>query len=310
MNQTPTILSVIDPTAEEQPALQRAAHIARETASALELLICDFDSDIDAGFTSTVWIREVEPAKDHLMAIYEEKLERLAEPLRETGIDASVRVVWDFPLQDAIAREIAASRPWIVFKDTHHHNLLRRTILSNTDWRLIRQCPAPLYLAKPNDPPAHPAVYAAVDPMHEHAKPADLDRAIVDLAQRFAGYLSGELHIVHAHDLPELLVATPVGEALRETERKRRRDMFREFVAGYALPEDRARFVEGLPEVKLPELTHEEHAGLIVIGAVSRRALDRLIVGSTAERVLDRLGCDLLVVKPPKHAGSGERPPG
>ena len=152
MNESP-VLAVIDPTCEEQPALQRAARIARETVSPLELLICDFDSDIDAGRTALVWVHEDEPAKDHLIGVYKKKLDRLAEPLRKTGIDASVKVVWDFPLQDAIMREIAASRPWSVFKDTHHHNLLRRTIFSNTDWRLIRKCPVPLYLAKPKELP-------------------------------------------------------------------------------------------------------------------------------------------------------------
>ena len=149
--------------------------------------------------------------------------------------------------------------------------------------------------------PRHPIVYAAVDPMHEHDKPAVLDRAIMDLGRRFAGYLAGELHAVHTYDLPLLLAATPVGEKVREMERRQHRDEFNEFMSDYDLPDGRAHFVEGLPEVRLPELTHAEHAGLIVIGAVSRRGLDRLVIGSTAERVLDRLGCDLLVVKPPRH---------
>ena len=44
----PPILAVIDPTAEEHPALQRAARVARKTGSPLELLICAFDPEIDA----------------------------------------------------------------------------------------------------------------------------------------------------------------------------------------------------------------------------------------------------------------------
>ena len=108
------ILAVIDPTAEGHPALQRAAWVARKTASPLELLICAFDPEIDAGHAALVWTH---------IGICRQKLQRLAEPLRKTGIDASVKVVWDFPLQDAIVREIAASRPWIVFKYTHRRNL-------------------------------------------------------------------------------------------------------------------------------------------------------------------------------------------
>lgn len=38
----------------------------------------------------------------------------------------------------------------------------------------------------------------------------------------------------------------------------------------------------------------------MVMGAVSRSRLDRLLVGNTAERVMDNLECDVLVVKPDK----------
>jgi len=41
-----------------------------------------------------------------------------------------------------------------------------------------------------------------------------------------------------------------------------------------------------------------QNIDVMVMGAVSRRGLDRIFLGSTAERVLDRLPCDLLIVKP------------
>jgi universal stress protein E len=43
---------------------------------------------------------------------------------------------------------------------------------------------------------------------------------------------------------------------------------------------------------------------VIVMGAISRRALERLFVGSTAEAVLDRLPCDVMIVKPAEFASS------
>jgi len=39
-------------------------------------------------------------------------------------------------------------------------------------------------------------------------------------------------------------------------------------------------------------------AAVVVMGAISRSAIDRVFVGSTAERLLDELVCDVLVVKP------------
>jgi nucleotide-binding universal stress UspA family protein len=39
-------------------------------------------------------------------------------------------------------------------------------------------------------------------------------------------------------------------------------------------------------------------AGVVVMGVVSRRRLERWFVGSTAESVLDRLPCNVWIEKP------------
>jgi hypothetical protein len=39
-------------------------------------------------------------------------------------------------------------------------------------------------------------------------------------------------------------------------------------------------------------------ASLVVMGAVSRSGLKRLLIGNTAEAILDSLTCDVLVMKP------------
>ena len=48
----------------------------------------------------------------------------------------------------------------------------------------------------------------------------------------------------------------------------------------------------------LPALIEEVDAAVVVMGAISRSAIDRAFVGNTAERLLDELVCDVLVVKP------------
>lgn len=292
-----TILVVVDPTVEEQPAVEHAAVVARSAGADLELFICDYDPEIDAGEVSTVWIDQ--PAKENLMQILKGKLEALAVPLRESGLNVTVDVHWDHPLDEGIVRKIEQAKPWMVFKDTHHHNVLKRTVLSNTDWHLIRQCPAPLYLVKPEPLSAKPRIYAAVDPVHEHDKPASLDHTIMGLGQELADTLGGELHVVHAYAVPSSLVAlegVPAANIFEAIETEHR-DALTKFMSSYSVPEANVHFVEGLPQEKLPEITAEADAGVIIMGAVSRRGLDRIFIGSTAERVLDRLGCDLLIVK-------------
>jgi len=178
------ILVVVDPRSEEQPAAERAAWLAKHLSASLELFICDFDPDIDAGRGATIWIKE--PVRENLLAILRKKLEEIAAPLRERGLEVAIDLAWDHPLHDGIVRKVEASQPWLVVKDTHHHNALKRTILTNTDWHLIRHCQAPLLLVKPNPVAENAKVFAAVDPLHVHDKPAQLDNEIVKLAKTLA----------------------------------------------------------------------------------------------------------------------------
>jgi len=293
-----TILVVVDPTCDEHPAVERAAWLAKQMSADLELFICDYDPEIAAGHVSTVWIDQ--PAREHLLSILQQKLESLAAPLRERGLDVSTDTSWDHPLVDGIVRKVVATDPWLVVKDTHHHNVLKRTILSNTDWGLIRDCPAPLYLVKPIAMPENPQIYAAVDPTHLHDKPAQLDHGIVGLAQLLANGLEGTLHVVHTYAYPAALAApeaVPVAN-LAEVVEDEHRKAFSEFLASYSVPDDNMHLLQGLPFEVLPELTESGDVGLIVMGAISRSGLDRVFLGNTAERVLDRLSCDLLIVKP------------
>lgn len=288
------ILVVVDPTvSDDQPVIERAADLAKRFAASLELFICDFDPDIDAGRYSTVWIEQ--PAKDHLLGIHRKRLEDMAGKLRQRGLDVSVDVVWDHPVGEAIVRKAAKSQPWLVAKDTHYHNVLKRTVLSNTDWSLIRGCPAPLLLIRKPTLAVSPKIFAAVDPVHAHDKPAALDDKIFELAQTFADKLKGEVHVAHSYSVP---IGTEFPESIIDEVAKYHEKAMNDFLARHSVPAERAHLVEGRPERVLPELTEEHDAALVVMGAVSRRGLDRVFIGNTAERVLDRLPCDLLIVKP------------
>jgi universal stress protein E len=46
------------------------------------------------------------------------------------------------------------------------------------------------------------------------------------------------------------------------------------------------------------KLARRQRAGIVVMGAISRSGLARLVVGNVAEQVLDSLACDVLVLKP------------
>lgn len=292
------ILAIVDPASAEQPAVDRAAYFAERLSADLELFICYYDSDIAAGRVSTLWIEK--PAREQLMSVLEKKLEELAAPLRARGLNVKVDLAWDHPLDEGILRKILSSKPWMVVKDTHHHNVLRRTILSNTDWSLIRQCPAPLLLAKLDATSESPKICAAIDPTHANDKPAELDDAIFLMAETLARATGGELHVVHTFAVspePVGLEAPPVGTISEAVAREHER-AFSAFLSTRSVPYAHAHLLKGTAYERLVQFAHNETIDIVVMGAVSRRAIHRIFIGSTAERLLERLPCDLLIVKP------------
>lgn len=300
-----TILSVVDPTAEEQPAAERAAWLAKQVGARLELFICD-DNPHSAG-------RPIETAMlDHVreaaLEQHRERLAELAQRLSAGGLEVTIDARWGRPLDRGVVAKVVDTSPLLVVKDTHYHTGLRRTLFTNTDWSLIRSCPAPLLLVKPRPIPAEPVVLAAIDPFHEHDKPAELDRAILAFAKELTGALHGQLHVHHSFDIgpvlaaiagtPASTMAVPVEDIAQAAEAEHRKAL-ETLVAGFDIEPSRLHLVQGVPHEALVQQAEALGADIVVMGAVSRSGLKRIFVGSTAERALDRLPCDLLVIKPP-----------
>lgn len=303
-----TILVIVDPHAgDRQPAVERAAWLADALGAALELYACDYDSEVEtgAGASAGAWAAD---AARIIVDGHRRHLEALAAPLRARGLTVNVDAEWDYPLEAAIVRKAAALSPWLVAKTTQYYNAVQRALLTNTDWHLIRHVAAPLLLVKPQEIPARPQVVAAVDPLHEHDKPADLDDAIMTLAAELAQGCGAGLRVVHGFALPMNL---PLPPDSRELVRREHRNAMDAFMRARGVPAEDVHLLEGRADQVLERAARDFDADFIVMGAVARRGLKRLFIGSTAERVLDKLPCDLVIVKPKDFAaraahGAGE----
>ncbi len=307
MSESSRVLVVVDPTATQQPAAERAAWFAKKMNASLDLLICDYDQHLS---TQEVFDPVLlEKTRVDLLGRYEKRLEELAERFRADGLDVSVSARWDTPLHEGILRQIEALKPAMVVKDTHYHSAIRRAIFSNTDWNLIRKCPVPLLLVKPIDYGKKVKIIAAVDPTHAADKSANMDRIILAAAENIRAVSDGELHVVHAVNdtAAYIMAAEPLGmplvaptKELVESLRIQHEKSVDKLLNESTVARENIHVVSGDPREVLVAQAEALYADIVVLGAVARGAIDRLLLGSTAERVLDHLPCDLLIVKAPK----------
>lgn len=309
MNTVHNILVIVDPTIEQHGSLAKAELLAKQLDARLELYICDTKV---ARETRLLAQRALDPTR-LLDVNLKPTLEALARPLRERGIDVCTETGFADLLADGLVDKTRRTSAELVIKDTHHHSVLRRTFITNTDWHLLRACPAPLLLSKARAWSTPPKVLAAVDPGHLNDKPAVLDHEILKWSKTLARRCGGELHVVHSY-VPLTIAATAANvvapmantltpEALEQEDKDKRKELAA-LAKEHGVPDSNVHLELGVPSDVLPRKAEELGADLVVMGAIARTGLERLFIGSTAERVLEKLPCDVLVVKPPDFAAA------
>lgn len=287
------IMVVIDPTAAGQPALEKAARIALRTGGSLELYVCDVQQDIPESWTGPERSHEY---RDVLRARAQTDLQALAQPLREDGLTVTTQYEWHAPLEQGIGHHVIRSRPDLVVKQTHRHDLMNETLFSRTDWNLVRQVPAALLLVRHGSWPETPRIAAAVDPLHPADRPVLLDERIVHAGCSLASALQGQLEVFHVLQPPPHLPGEPVPPEQKAAAESEARRIVDELAAR---SEARTLYAHGGIAEGLVGLARAHAPDILVMGAGARPRSAHSAAGGTAARVLERVECDLLVVKPP-----------
>jgi universal stress protein E len=303
------LVAVKDTRTRPSPAISKAAHLARALQADLELFHAISEPlVVDVLTLADQSLAQLEKAErgTHL-----KRLEAAAEPLRSNGLKVTTSAQWDHPAHEALVRRARRIRADLIVAERHAKRHVAPWLLRFTDWELLRQSPVPVLLVKNTRDYVKPRILAAVDPSHAFAKTAKLDEEILRAAATVSKALRGELHAVHAY-VPTV-VGVPPSElskpdatariaAAARTRAKAGLERALSAARNIELPASRRHLLARHAVNAIPELAREIGCDILVMGAISRSGLKRLLIGNTAERLLDDLQCDVLIVKPPAFA--------
>jgi universal stress protein E len=299
------LIAVKNPDSSRQAGVDKAIDIARQLGAAVELFHA----------ISTPVFLEIEPIAGHSLAqikreslkLRTARLKKLAQRAQKKGVKATSHVAWDFPPHEAIVRRADSIHADLIIAECHEGKRLAPWLLHLTDWELLRLSSRPVLLLKNDQKWREPVILGAVDPAHAHAKPAGLDAEILAQASGLGRKLKGSFELMHAN-FPTgfaLLAATeaPDGNLIAsayEAQKTRSKTTFEKFAREARIPTSCCHLLDTDPVFAIPQIARAIGADLVVMGAVSRSGLKRVLIGNTAERVLAKLPCDVLVVKPPR----------
>jgi universal stress protein E len=296
------LVGVGDLNARTQPAVRKAAVLAE--AFGAELALFHAMSLPVAAAPQVYRAGGLRAFGRELHRSHVERLERIATTLRHARLDVQVAADWDYPVHEALVRQARRIGADLVVARAHAGPRLAPWLLHLTDWELLRTCPQPVLIVKSNRAWQKPRVLAAIDPVHAFAKPAGLDAEILKAAQQVCRALDGTLHAMHAyvpvHERhPQMIgVSAHILARIARASEARARLAFERELRGSRIAPTRRHLRWGHPTEAIPRTARALRAGIVVMGAVSRSGLRRIVIGNTAERILGDLTCDVLVVKP------------
>ena len=221
-----------------------------------------------------------------------------------------------------IIREVLRREHDLVVKAADGKEGLLSHLFSTTDMHLLRKCPSPLWLVKPDGSKEINRIVAAVDfdlPYGSGVNDA-LNKQILKMAVSLAHMEGAQLHVVHAwqalSDLPLSGMQSGMGTGIPEfmeskeelaqmqTSKERKLSKLIDGVRGgaeaevYDAVKPEIHVIRGSAQQVIVEQTRVLDADLLIMGTVGRVGISGVFIGNTAEAILNEIDCSVLAIKP------------
>ncbi len=292
------ILVHYDSRSETHPALDFAAKLAVANEGKLKII----EMIPDFSWPTRQFLGNVERVIENITQAKKHHVEEVAAPLRDRGIDVTTKVL-DGRTSVAMIREVLRDNHDLVIRTAKGTHSRRAGFFGTTATRLLRKCPCPVLILRPDHPCRCERVVAAVSATSDDELHSKLNKQIIQLAREVTS--TGPPEIVTAWSIyGESILKNHMEEDEFDDVRERTRnhterkldDLLMEFDLGVG--HDNVQLLEGEPGQVIPQFIHEYDADLLVMGTVARSGIAGLLTGNTAEQILDCVECSVLAVKP------------
>jgi universal stress protein E len=229
-------------------------------------------------------------------------LHGLVEQARDRGITAVAKLAIGGAWLEVV-REVMREKYDLLLIGTRDRHGLGRMLFGSAAIKLVRRCPCPVWVAKPEAEPGHLNILVASDltPVSEKA---------LGLAVQLARLTPATVHLLHIVDFPlDHIWSTGLPDVKEEAYRRDVRQkaeqglraQLEHVVGGGPSVNVHVHLVDdpgGLPDEGILGFIQTHAIDLLVMGTIGRTGFSGAMIGNTAECLLPELTCSLLAVKP------------
>jgi universal stress protein E len=298
MSQYQRLLLIVDKSLQQSPAMQRAVALAGATGAVL-----DVRAFVEPTPVVHLWEEKIDDAEQQrYLRRYRRWEAEEFDRLSDLNLEVTVKAVFTtHPLLD-ILRTVEDLKPDLLIKDVTLEPVLKRVFITPLDCHLLRECPIPMHLVNHVRYSLPHRIVAAVDPFDPSTQISGLNDTIIQTANALALQCDAPLHLLYAYDLSPVfnsdapLAGGGWGVDYIEELRQSLHEAFVTLAERHGVPPERRHFVMGLPVPVISGFVEEYLADVVVMGAVHRVGIDRLI-GSNTERALYSVPGSILAVR-------------
>ncbi|MGY3916224.1 universal stress protein [Aeromonas australiensis] len=295
------ILFVSQGLTDDKESLEQAMRVALVSEAKLSALIVT--PELPAGMAT---YREVHEHSLH--RTLQEKVQLIQQELQ-------------LPPQELPTVIISSDKPAVTIIQyilTHHHDLLIKDAeeygessigFRAIDMTLLRKCPCPVWLNRPNiKPKKNRRVAVAIDPNCHTAEQKALALRLLELSRAIVDSCDSRLHILSCweYELENYLrnnVWIKVDDddlnAQIEEARVTHRAALDLLIADSGIEGDLIiHHQHGTPDKEIPACVTHLNIDVLVMGTLARTGIQGFVMGNTAENILKGIDCALVALKP------------
>ena len=299
------ILVVIDPTTNEQKALNRAIDLASkvnansENKAKVSAFLCVFDFSYE--MTTILSGEERDVMRQSVIKDKEYWLKNFINDLK-SDVEVECQVVWHNRPFEAIIEQVITQNYDLVIKSTHQHDKFKSVIFTPTDWHILRKCPCPVLLVKEHEWPSNGNIIAALNVGSDEVEHHSLNIKITEEAKQLAQLIQANVHLVNSFPGTPVNIAIEIPEfnstEYNDTMLKHHEQAMIIHANKFDISVVNTHVKEGLPETVIEQVAETLDAELVILGTIGRTGISAALIGNTAEHVIDQLNCDVLALKP------------
>lgn len=295
------ILVAADFSPHSAAALRRAVAVAQACGAEISVVHClaDIREAMAVMRREARWelvAGDIHKYEQALCQDSETKLDELLKPHAGAGVPLSHQTRVGTPYIQLV-HAVEEQRQDLLFVGTRGDTGLKRLLLGSTAQRVLRHCPAPVWIVRAERSGPLKTILAATDFSPASGK-------ALSAAAALAARLGAELHLLHVSESSGALKSAKDQGFLAEISAKeverRQQEQLRQFAAEICGDDaqPRLQLAKGEPAKAIAAAAKKLDADLTVLSTVGRSGLAGLLVGNTAEKVVDSVHCDVLAVKP------------